>query len=116
MELNEYQNKAMATCTESSDNFSYMILNLVGELGEFCSKIAKKIRKKECDITDNDLFTVEDDPDINELKLEAGDCIWQLAGLCRTMGWTLEDVAQANLDKLASRKDRGVIVGDGDHR
>lgn len=32
------------------------------------------------------------------------------------MCWTLEDVAQANLDKLASRQQRGVIDGNGDHR
>ena len=38
------------------------------------------------------------------------------AGLCRVMGWTLEEVCQANLDKLASRKGRGVIDGNGDNR
>jgi hypothetical protein len=32
------------------------------------------------------------------------------------MGWKLDDVAQKNLDKLASRKQRGVIDGDGDNR
>lgn len=52
----------------------------------------------------------------DELKKEAGDILWQLAGLCWVMGWDLEDVAQGNLDKLASRKQRGVIDGDGDNR
>lgn len=47
MELNEYQKRAMTTCMESCDNFSYMFLNLVGEVGEFASKVAKAIRKKE---------------------------------------------------------------------
>ena len=32
------------------------------------------------------------------------------------MGWDLEDVAQGNLDKLASRQQRGVIDGNGDNR
>jgi hypothetical protein len=32
------------------------------------------------------------------------------------MGWSLEDVAQMNLDKLASRKERNVIDGNGDNR
>lgn len=45
MELNEYQEQAMTTCTESSQNFSYMMLNLVGEVGELASKVAKAIRK-----------------------------------------------------------------------
>ena len=38
MILNEYQNKAMAICMPSCENFSYMMLNLVGEVGEFASK------------------------------------------------------------------------------
>jgi hypothetical protein len=32
------------------------------------------------------------------------------------MGWKLEDVAQQNLQKLASRKERGKIAGEGDNR
>jgi hypothetical protein len=51
---------------------------------------------------------------IAELKKEAGDILWQLAGLCRVMGWDLEDVAQGNLDKLAARKEAGTIDGSGD--
>ena len=52
----------------------------------------------------------------DELKKEAGDILWQLSGLCHVMGWDLEDVARQNLQKLASRKERGVIDGDGDNR
>ena len=51
-----------------------------------------------------------------ELKKEAGDILWQLSGLCEVMGWSLEEVAQQNLDKLASRKQRNVIDGSGDNR
>ena len=51
-----------------------------------------------------------------EPKKEAGDILWQLSGLCHVMGWELEDVAQGNLDKLASRQERGVIDGNGDNR
>jgi hypothetical protein len=45
MTLNEYQERAMATCMATCSNFSYMALNLVGEVGEFASKVAKCIRK-----------------------------------------------------------------------
>jgi hypothetical protein len=34
---------------------------------------------------------------------EAGDILWQLSGLCSVMGWSLEDVAKMNLEKLAKR-------------
>lgn len=114
MELNEYQEKAMTTCLPSCENDTYMLLNLVGEVGEFASKIAKAIRNEEAFLDDGDLYVGKQTR--QDLMLEAGDILWQLSGLCKRNGWTLEEVAQANLDKLASRKDRGVIVGDGDHR
>ena len=49
-----------------------------------------------------------------ELKKEAGDILWQLAGVCTIMNWTLEDVGLGNLDKLAARKAVGTIDGNGD--
>jgi NTP pyrophosphatase (non-canonical NTP hydrolase) len=51
-----------------------------------------------------------------ELKKEAGDILWQLSGLCSIMGWSLNDIAQQNIDKLASRQQRNVIEGNGDNR
>lgn len=36
--------------------------------------------------------------------------------LCSVMGWDLEKIAKMNLEKLASRKNRGVIDGNGDNR
>lgn len=117
--LNEYQRCAMTTCMESCDNISYMLLNLVGEVGEFASKIAKHIRKGEVIITNNKIRSYPDTITIraeSDLRKEAGDCLWQLAGLCMVMGWPLEDVARENLGKLADRKARGVIDSNGDNR
>lgn len=119
--LNEYQQKAMTTCMATCDNESYMFLNLVGEVGELASKMAKAIRKGKAYIGDNHFITecgneAMTDEEIADLKSEAGDVAWQLAGFCHVMGWTLEEVCQENLDKLASRKERGVIDGSGDRR
>lgn len=114
MEIKEYQKKAMKTCLHESNNFSYMFLNLVGEVGELASKVAKSIRKKQSIVIDNELF--EDKNINNDLKLEAGDILWQLSGLCSTMNWSLEEIAKMNLDKLASRQKRNKIEGDGDNR
>lgn len=115
MELNEYQKRAMTTCMSSSENFSYMFLNLVGEVGEFASKVAKAIRKDEIFIFGNHI-DLNQDWDSSDLKKLAGDILWQLSGLCDVMGWSLEEVAQQNLDKLAIRKQRNVIDGSGDNR
>ena len=127
MELNKYQERAMSTCMPSCENISYMLLNLVGEVGEFSSKVAKAVRKEQLKIgwweegeeaNENNLIPTgsfyEWDLIKDELKKEAGDILWQLSGLCKVMGWDLEHVAQVNLDKLAARKAAGTIDGNGD--
>lgn len=121
MTLNEYQAAAMTTCMDSCKNESYMMLNLVGEVGELTSKVAKAIRKGRAMIDHNHLITERGHKfmsaeELGDMRKEVGDCLWQLAGLCSVMGWPLEEVCQENLDKLASRKERGVIEGSGDNR
>ena len=121
MTLEEYQSRAMETCAKSSENFAYMFLNLVGELGEFAGKVAKAIRKETAMIDYNCLATERgincmSNQEIRDLRNEAGDCLWQLSGLCTVMGWSLENIAQENLAKLASRQERGKIIGEGDNR
>ncbi len=120
MELNEYQKRAMTTCMPSCENFAYMMLNLVGEVGEFASKVAKGVRRETETIKDNELYNLSDYEEAVKadalLKAEAGDILWQLSGLCHVMGWTLDDVAAANLAKLRGRQERGTIDGEGDQR
>ena len=125
--LNEYQKRAMSTCMPSCENMSYMLLNLVGEVGEFASKVAKAVRKDQVKIgwweegkeaDENDLIPTgsfaEWDELKEELKKELGDILWQTAGVAYAMNWTLEEVGLGNLDKLAKRKEAGTIVGNGD--
>ena len=120
--LEEYQKRAMKTCTESSNNFEYMMLNLVGEVGELAGKIAKMIRKGNAVVNNNTLdfignITIAEFNDLyHQMYMEAGDVLWQLSGLCTAMGWSLEDVGRDNLKKLADRQKRNVIVGEGDER
>lgn len=123
MTLNEYQQQAMTTCLPEANNFTYMMLNLTGEVGEFAGKVAKAIRKGQYKMKPNGnpfpaiSAKVQDVIDYNDaLKKEAGDILWQLSGLCSVMGWRLEEIAQQNLDKLADRKSRQVIDGSGDNR
>lgn len=94
MTLNEYQEKAMTTCMPSCENFSYMFLNLVGEVGEFASKVAKAIRKDKAyiggqtEVDDpNDLTIIGDTPEYSafcdELRKELGDILCLLASEVR---------------------------------
>ena len=124
--LNEYQDKAMSTCLPESDNLFYMLANLVGEVGEFASKAGKHMRKGNLHITTTDrdeegrilhtqIWNITDE-ERKLLRDELGDIQWQLAGLAHVMGFSLEEVAEKNLEKLASRKQRNLIDGDGDER
>lgn len=136
LDLFEYQTKAMNTCMDSSRNMSYMALGLMSEVGEFTGKIAKAIRKgyvyigkeiqgnidckNDSDIHIDRNALIRNEQDIihfeKGLRAELGDILWFVAGIAEVMGWDLSEVAQENIAKLASRKERGVIDGNGDNR
>ena len=128
MELNDYQKKAMSTCMDSSCNMSYMAMGLVSEVGELTGKIAKAIRKGDVYIgseaNDSDLHYSKSFLGDRyrcyqwemDLMHELGDILWFAAGIAEVMRWTLDEVAEENISKLASRQKRGVIDGNGDNR
>lgn len=120
MELNDYQRKAMSTRLDSCNNDTYMFFGLVSEVGELCEKIAKWRRKRFASIDGNmvvlDTFdTVEVEQHRAELMKELGDVLWFVAGLANRMDFSLEEVAQMNIDKLSQRKQDGTIVTHTDH-
>lgn len=121
MELNQYQEKAMTTCMESSNNPLYMLFMLGEEVGELQGKISKAIRKGWLVFEDNKMKVNYDVVDENEfntwrdlVKKELGDILWGVAGMSHVMGWPLDCVGGGNLDKLDLRKKAGTIVGSGD--
>lgn len=122
MDLHDYQKRAMTTCMESSMNTAYMGFNLAGEVGELLGKIGKAIRKGQWGymLYDGGIcmrdFTTIPKEQMADIKAECGDVLWQLAGMCSVLGFDLQEVAEENLMKLASRKQRGVIDGNGDNR
>ena len=120
MELNEYQERAMSTCLPSCNNFAYMSLGLVSEVGELAGKVAKAVRKEEITLFGNDLYCGKQITEDGGAELhkgligEIGDVLWFVSGICNVLGLSLEDVAEANLAKLAERKKNGTIIGNGD--
>jgi NTP pyrophosphatase (non-canonical NTP hydrolase) len=108
MDLMHYQTMAKTTAIyPDSEKIKYPALGLAGEVGELCNKIKKIYRDH------NGVVTTEMR---NDLFKEAGDALWYLAVLCEDLEFDLDDVAEENLTKLLSRKDRGVIGGSGDDR
>jgi NTP pyrophosphatase (non-canonical NTP hydrolase) len=50
------------------------------------------------------------------MSQELGDVLWYVAQIASELGLELEEIAQANLEKLLSRQQRGVLSGSGDER
>ena len=109
MTLDEYQDLAMESAVyDPRFAIVYPALKLSGEAGEVSEKIGKRLRDMDGDLTDPDWQ--------DAVAKELGDVLWYIAALARDIGWSLEEVAEANLSKLASRMERGVISGSGDDR
>lgn len=102
--LNEYQDfvKSMKVYPEKHA-IIYPTLGMMGEAGEVSEKVKKWMRG------DREL-------DKAELIKEVGDVMWYIASLADDLGYTLQDVIDANVAKLTSRKERGVVKGSGDNR
>ena len=103
MRLNDYQAEAMGFRLPSATP-EYALINLSGEVGELHSLIAKAIR-------DGAKYDFE-----MNVKKELGDILWCLSAVAADYGWTLEDVAASNINKLSQRKDNRTIQGSGDNR
>lgn len=86
----------------------YPILKLAGEAGEFVEKIGKIIRNR----TDSEGTNI----DRVDLLLELGDVLWYINACAFELGYSLDEVATANLHKLRMRKENGTLRGSGDHR
>lgn len=109
MTLDEYQDLAMESAIyDPKFSIVYPALKLAGEAGEVSEKIGKRLRDTDGDLTDPDWQ--------DSVAKELGDVLWYIAALARDIGWSLEDIAEANLSKLTSRMERGVISGSGDDR
>ena len=109
MELNHYQSESRKTALypDVGSNPIYPTLGLVGEAGEVADKVKKILR-------DNKGFFDKESKEA--IKYELGDVLWYISQLTSELGYDLEDVAHSNLQKLKSRKIRGMIQGSGDDR
>lgn len=128
MNANEYQAKAHSFANYG-DGIMYPFLGLSEEAGEVNGKLAKFIRKNCCapvsrsdfdflrDVMGADEKTVTEHEKFNaDLVKELGDVLWMVAECATIFGLKLEDIMAYNIEKLTDRKQRGVIVGEGDNR
>ena len=97
MELNQYQELALRTAGHSRDvqkTLTNTALGLAGESGEVADIIKKT-------------FYHGHPLDKEALYKELGDVLWYLAVMADALGYNLDEIAQANVDKLRARYPEG---------
>lgn len=54
--------------------------------------------------------------DEKHAKKEVGDVLWYVAMICHSMGWSMDDIMQMNIDKLKARYPEGFDTEKSNHR
>jgi NTP pyrophosphatase (non-canonical NTP hydrolase) len=99
----EYQRKAVSFAIyPATHKVLYPALGLCGETGEVAEKVKKQVR--------DGVFNR------HEVAKELGDVLWYLSNLANDIGYNLDEIADINIEKLTSRKNRDKIKGSGDNR
>lgn len=113
MQISDYSEKAIATLLGTHDygdispQLMAQVLGLAGESGEVLEKFKKLIRDRQGQLTEEDRAA---------LIKELGDILWYVNAVAHLLGSSLEEVARRNNEKLASRRERGQLHGQGDNR
>lgn len=97
MQLNEYQILAMTTLNKDLSQKEVLInsvMGLCGESGEAIDIVKKWLAQGH-------------DLDKEHLAKELGDIAWYLAEAATALDMSLEDICQANIDKLKKRYPQG---------
>jgi len=113
MKFEEYDKIAITTLGDTykigdiTAQMMGMILGLGGESGEVFEKFKKIMRDRDGKITDSDKA---------EIAKELGDILWYISATAHLLGYSLEEIARKNNDKLISRRERDQLHGSGDNR
>ena len=106
MTVNEYQKLAMTTLNPALDKKDVLIngvMGLCGESGEAIDLVKKWLAQGH-------------ELDKEKLAKELGDIAWYLAETATALDLNLEDVFQANIDKLKKRYPQGFDTDRSIHR
>lgn len=105
--MDDYQEQAIKTAVYPEQyKILYPALGL-GEAGEVQNKVKKIYRDN------GGQWSAENRVKVAE---ELGDLLWYIAVMARDLDVSLGYIAAQNLEKLASRQERGVLGGSGDNR
>lgn len=116
MKIDELQDKCMSTAQYpgrgTTEGLTYAAFGLSNEAGEVLGVLKKLMRDDE-----RGLNAALEDADVRkQVSAEVGDVLWYVMAVLDELDVDASSVAQSLIDKLASRKARGVISGSGDAR
>jgi NTP pyrophosphatase (non-canonical NTP hydrolase) len=108
VELFDYQRRSRRTAEYPREAWlTYPALGLAGEAGEIAEHAKRVIRD------DGGAISAQRRA---AMASELGDVLWYVAAIASELGLDLDEIAQANLEKLLSRQRRGVLSGSGEDR
>ena len=109
---------------DSTQHISFNdVLDQAISAGKSCGILKKKIRDTQNNWLQKQLVSLK--PQLEKLNNEefkkevmdeCSDVLWYLAAIAKDFGFTLDDMAQHNIAKLASRQARGKLGGSGNNR
>lgn len=105
MDMNEYQRLAARTINKELAPLQLLwhsLFGLAGEVGEIHGLYQKEYQGHKTDPA--------------HLMKELGDLMWFVAEYATANGWTLESIAQMNIDKLKARYPEGFTEERSIHR
>jgi len=95
------------TTLEKWLGLAYVTGKLNGEAGEIAEEVFKAMRDDKCSIS------IERKA---RIRSELGDLMYYTASIAYILGESLDSIAEENMEKLRSRKERGVLKGSGSDR
>lgn len=110
MKFDDYQKQSLTTAIPHPDeqmSKTIWAMGVAGEAGEVLEKWKKIIAYQKGKMSEAER---------QEIAKELGDVLWYIAVFAHSLGLSLEDIAKQNIEKLQSRKKRGVTKGSGDNR
>lgn len=113
-ELNDYQEKALRTWnvgeTTKNERLSNVALGLSGEAGEVADMVKKAVHHGHGITNKKYLHASDRTIQVKDIVKELGDILYYVSVGAHELGYTLQEIAEININKLAKRYPEGFSV------
>jgi NTP pyrophosphatase (non-canonical NTP hydrolase) len=108
MSFDEYEKLAREVTTHTDimykkDKVPYLVMAICGEAGEAANIVKKVVREHGMEKA-TIFFGSSGFMKNHDLRLELGDILWYASALAEELGYSLEEIARYNIEKLEARR------------